>query len=238
MRCGLFFYVQPFREVPMFDTPPSTNPVTIGVAGGSGSGKTTVSTAILERVGTEHIAYMEHDAYYKDIRDLPYADSQPINFDHPDSLETDLLIEHIQQLKRGQAVAVPIYDFTTNSRTDRVRVVEPQPVILVEGILLFAEPELRKLFDVRIFVDTDADIRFIRRLKRDISERGRTVESVIEQYLHSVRPMHLEFVEPSKRYADVIIPEGGKNPVAMEMVAARIRNMLENPEQRSMPTRR
>lgn len=221
----------------MFSTSPSMNSVTIGVAGGSGSGKTTVSMAILDRVGTEHIAYLEHDAYYKDICDLPYSPNQPINFDHPDSLETSLLIQHILQLKQGQSVAVPIYDFTTNSRTDRVRIVEPQPVILVEGILLFAEPELRKLFDVRIFVDTDPDIRFIRRLKRDISERGRTVESVIEQYLHSVRPMHLEFVEPSKRYADVIIPEGGKNLVAMEMVAARIRNMLENPEQRAMPSR-
>jgi len=238
MRCGLFFYGEPPREVSMSSTSPPINPVTIGVAGGSGSGKTTVSMAILDRVGTEHIAYLEHDAYYKDIRDLPYSHSQPINFDHPDSLETELLIQHIQQLKQGQPVAVPVYDFTTNSRTDRVRLVEPQPIILVEGILLFAEPELRKLFDMRIFVDTDADIRFIRRLKRDISERGRTVESVIEQYLHSVRPMHLEFVEPSKRYADVIIPEGGKNLVAIEMVAARIRSMLENPEQRSMPTRR
>jgi uridine kinase len=222
----------------MVNASPPINSVTIGVAGGSGSGKTTVSTAILDRVGTEHIAYLEHDAYYKDIRDLPYSPNQPINFDHPDSLETSLLIQHIRQLKQGQSVAIPIYDCTTNSRTNRVRIVEPQPIILVEGILLFAESELRRLFDVRIFVDTDADIRFIRRLKRDISERSRTVESVIEQYLYSVRPMHLEFVEPSKRYADVIIPEGGKNPVAMEMVAARIRSMLENPEQRSMPTRR
>jgi uridine kinase len=217
---------------------PPSNPVTIGVAGGSGSGKTTVSTALLERVGTEHIAYLEHDAYYKDLRDLPFSQIQIINFDHPDSLETDLLIQHIKQLKQGQAVNIPVYDFTTYRRTDKIKVVDPQPIILVEGILLFAEPELRKLFDVRIFVDTDADIRFIRRLKRDISDRGRTVESVIDQYLNSVRPMHLEFVEPSKRYADVIIPEGGKNVVAIEMVAARVRSMLENPEQRATPGRR
>jgi uridine kinase len=204
-------------------------PVTIGVAGGSGSGKTTVSNAILQRVGTEHIAYLEHDAYYKDIRDIPRSPDQLINFDHPDSLETPLLIEHIQQLKRWLSVEIPIYDFTTYCRTEAVNVMQPQPIILVEGILVFAEPDLRKLFDVRIFVDTDPDIRFIRRLTRDISERGRTVESVVDQYLRSVRPMHLEFVEPSKRYADVIIPEGGKNRVAIEMVAARIRSLLDNP---------
>jgi uridine kinase len=212
--------------------PHPLTPVTIGVAGGSGSGKTTVSNAILERVGTEHIAYIEHDAYYKDIRDLPFPPNEIINFDHPDSLETALLIEHIQQLKQGRPAEVPIYDFTHNRRTSEVKIVEPQPIILVEGILIFAEPDLRKLFDVRIFVDTAPDIRFIRRLRRDITERGRTVESVIDQYLHSVRPMHLDFVEPSKRYADVIIPEGGYNLVAVEMVAARIRNMLENPDRR------
>ena len=215
----------------------SLAPVTIGVAGGSGSGKTTVSTAILERVGTEHIAYLEHDSYYKDINDLPFPHDGFINFDHPDSLETSLLIEHIHQLKRGQPAQIPIYDFTTNSRTGQFRIVEPQPIILVEGILIFAEPDLRKLFDMRIFVDTAPDIRLIRRLRRDISERGRTAESVIEQYLNSVRPMHLDFVEPSKRYADVIIPEGGYNLVAIEMVAARVRNMLENPEMRASQTR-
>jgi len=214
------------------------NPVTIGVAGGTGAGKTTVSRAILERVGTENIAYLEHDAYYKDLRDLPFSAGQPINFDHPDTLETSLLIEHIQQLKRGESVTVPVYDFTTFRRLDEVRIVHPQPIILVEGILIFAEPELRKLFDVRIFVDTDPDIRFIRRLKRDLAERGRTVDSVIEQYLNSVRPMHLDFVEPSKRYADVIIPEGGMNLVAIDMVAARIRSMLESPELRSSLMRR
>ncbi len=211
--------------------------VTIGVAGGSGSGKTTVSRAVLERVGTENIAYLEHDAYYKDVREIPVAPNGLINFDHPDALETSLLVQHIQALKQGRPVQVPVYDFTTFQRTERVRNVEPQPIILVEGILIFAEPELRALFDVRIFVDTDADIRFIRRLRRDIAERGRTVDSVIEQYLDTVRPMHLDFVEPSKRYADVIIPEGGKNLVAMEMVAARIRSMLEHPGQRASSPR-
>jgi len=214
------------------------NPITIGVAGGTGAGKTTVSRAILDRVGTENIAYLEHDAYYKDLRDIPFADAQFINFDHPDTLETSLLIEHVQQLKRGESVAVPKYDFTTNRRLSEVKMVYPQPIILVEGILIFAEPELRRLFDVRIFVDTDPDIRFIRRLKRDLAERGRTVESVIEQYLTSVRPMHLDFVEPSKRYADVIIPEGGLNLVAIDMVAARIRSMLDSPELRSSLLRR
>lgn len=201
-------------------------PVTIGVAGGSGSGKTTVSNAVLERVGNEHIAYLEHDSYYKDIDIIPRSHDGLINFDHPDSLETSLLCEHIRQLKQGHAVEVPIYDFTTYRRTGEVRVAHPQPIILVEGILVFSEAELRQLFDVRIFVDTDPDIRFIRRLRRDIMERGRTVESVIDQYMLSVRPMHLEFVEPSKRYADVIIPEGGKNLVAIEMVASRIRSLL------------
>lgn len=201
-------------------------PVTIGVAGGTGSGKTTVSKAILDRVGTEHIAYLEHDSYYKDLDDIPHTPGERINMDHPDVLETPLLIEHLRRLKQWEAVAVPVYDYTTYRRTADTRIVEPQPIILVEGILVFAEPELRKLFDVRIFVDTDPDIRFIRRLQRDVAERERTVRSVIEQYLGSVRPMHLEFVEPSKRYADVIIPEGGQNLVAIEMVAARIRSLL------------
>lgn len=222
-------------------TPPTSpiplSPVTIGVAGGSGAGKTTVSTAILERVGTEHIAYLEHDSYYYDIRDLPFSHTNILNFDHPDSLETSLLIEHIKQLKQGAPVEVPVYNFTTFIRTGEVKVIKPQPIILVEGILIFAERDLRNLFDMRIFVDTADDIRFIRRLKRDVAERGRTVESVIEQYLHSVRPMHLEFVEPSKRYADVIIPEGGKNFVAIDMVATRIRSMLDNPEQRTTSRR-
>ncbi|HEX9680393.1 MAG TPA: uridine kinase [Anaerolineales bacterium] len=206
--------------------PPPAPSLIIGIAGGTASGKTTVANVILERVGADQIAFLPHDAYYRDLHDLPAALREQVNFDHPDSLETDLLIRHLQDLKRGQAVEVPIYDFTVHARTDRTRRLEPRPVILVEGILVFAEPALRQLFDVKIFVDTPDDIRFIRRLERDLIERGRSLESVIHQYQTTVRPMHLEFVEPSKRYADVIIPEGGMNSVALDMVVARIESLL------------
>lgn len=201
-------------------------PITIGVAGGTGSGKTTVAEAILGRVGFQHIAFLQHDAYYLDQGHLPLEERAKVNFDHPDTLDNELLIRHVIALQKGQAVEVPIYDFTTHTRTTRTRRVKPQSVILVEGILIFAVPTLRDLMDVRIYVDTDADIRFIRRLERDIAERGRTMDSVIQQYLRTVRPMHLEFVEPSKRYANVIIPEGGFNEVAMDMVVARIEALL------------
>lgn len=203
-----------------------SNPIVIGVAGGSGSGKTTVANVILQRVGSHRIAYLPHDAYYRDLSSLPPNQRAQVNFDHPDSLETELLVEHVRALKAWQAVELPVYDFTRHARTEQTVRVEPQRVILVEGILIFAEPMLRQLFDVKIFVDTDADIRFIRRLQRDIAERGRTAETVVRQYLTTVRPMHLEFVEPSKRYADVIIPEGGLNVVAMDMVIARIEDLL------------
>jgi uridine kinase len=203
-------------------------PVTIAVAGGSGSGKTTVAEAILKRVGADQIAYLQHDSYYFDWGQMP-LDPRPHsvpNFDHPNSLETDLLVKHLKQLQAGHAAQVPIYDFTTYRRRAEARRLDPQLVILVEGLLIFAEKKLRELFDIKIFVDTDSDIRFIRRLRRDIAERGRTLEAVIDQYLGTVRPMHLEFVEPSKRYADVIIPEGGFNTVALDMVVARIQGML------------
>lgn len=201
-------------------------PVTIAVAGGSGSGKTTVSNAILERVGSDHIAYIPHDAYYKDLSHVRLDDRRTRNFDHPDSLDTALMREHILQLQQWQPAEIPIYDFTQHQRTSQTLLVSPQPIILIEGILVLAEATLRPLFDVKIFVDTDADLRFIRRLKRDMEERGRSAESVINQYLATVRPMHLEFVEPSKRYADVIIPEGGFNTVAIDMVSERIRSLL------------
>ncbi|MCU0496763.1 MAG: uridine kinase [Anaerolineae bacterium] len=200
---------------------------TIAVAGGTGSGKTTVSNALLERIGSEHIAYIPHDAYYKDLTHLDPTQRSTINFDHPNSLDTELMIQHLRALQNQQPVEIPIYDFTTDRRTEQTITVLPNPIILVEGILIFSEPELRKLFDIKIFVDTDADIRFIRRLKRDILERGRSVESVISQYLNTVRPMHTEFVEPSRRYADVIIPEGGYNTVAIDMVADRVRAMIQ-----------
>ncbi|HEY5270612.1 MAG TPA: uridine kinase [Anaerolineales bacterium] len=205
---------------------PSSLPLTIGIAGGSGSGKTTVAQTILQRVGPERISFLQHDAYYKDLSGLPPTQRAEFNFDHPNSLETELLTQHILQLKNGQPVEVPIYNFSTHSRTERTYTVQPRGVILVEGILIFTEAALRELFNVKIFVDTDSDLRFIRRLERDISERGRTLETVVKQYLSTVRPMHLEFVEPSKRYADVVIPEGGFNAAALDMVVARIETML------------
>lgn len=207
--------------------PNKTTPLVIGVAGGSGSGKTTVAEIVLQRVGRQRIAFLQHDSYYRELTGLSAAQRAQVNFDHPDSLESDMMQEHILKLKNWEPVEVPVYDFTTHSRTTQTIHVEPRRVILVEGILIYAEPHLRELFDVKIFVDTDADIRFIRRLDRDITERGRTTENVIKQYMSTVRPMHLEFVEPSKRYADVIIPEGGLNTVAMDMVIARIESLLK-----------
>ncbi|HOJ01758.1 MAG TPA: uridine kinase [Anaerolineaceae bacterium] len=201
-------------------------PIVIGIAGGTGSGKTTVANVILDAVGRHRIAYLPHDAYYRDLSDLPPVQKAEINFDHPNSLETELMSDHVKELKAGNAVNIPVYDFSTHSRTSKTIHVAPQRVIIVEGILIFAEKKLRELFDMKLFVDTDPDIRFIRRLQRDIAERGRTMDTVINQYLRTVRPMHLEFVDPSKRYADVIIPEGGMNQVAMDMVIARIESLL------------
>ena len=203
------------------------SPIVIGIAGGTGSGKTTVANKILNRVGKHRIAYLPHDAYYRDLRDLPKEQRAAINFDHPDSLESELMVEHIKKLKNWESVDLPIYDFSIHTRTDKTIHIEPHPVIIVEGILIFAERELRDMFDVKIFVDTDADIRFIRRLQRDIAERGRTMDMVVHQYMSTVRPMHLDFVEPSKRYAHIIIPEGGLNEVAMDMVIARIEALLQ-----------
>ena len=203
------------------------DPLVIGIAGGSGSGKTTVAQEILQRVGRERIAFLQHDSYYKDLSGLPPTQRAQINFDHPNSLETELLIQHVASLRDGKAVEVPIYSFSTDSRTGQTFTVQPRRVILVEGILIFTEAALREMFDVKIFVDTDSDLRFIRRLERDLAERGRTTESVIKQYQSTVRPMHLEFVEPSKRYADVIIPEGGFNAAALDMVVARVDVLLK-----------
>jgi uridine kinase len=201
--------------------------VIIGVAGGTGSGKTTVARAILERAGTSQISLIQHDAYYRDLSDLPLAQRAIFNFDHPDALDNELLIAHLKALKAGRAIEMPIYDFTTHTRTEHTQRVGPNPVILLEGILIFADKALRPLMDVKIYVDTQADIRFIRRLQRDIAERGRTRDSVVHQYLATVRPMHEQFVEPSKRYSDIIIPEGGFNEVAIDLIAARIKALLE-----------
>lgn len=207
-------------------------PVVFGVAGGTGSGKTTVARAILDQVGAEQVAYLPHDAYYRELAHLPADKRAQINFDHPDALETELLVEHVKELLAGNPIELPVYDFTTHTRTSETIRVEPAPIILVEGILIFSEPALREVMDIRIYVDTDADLRFIRRLERDLTERGRTVGSVITQYLTTVRPMHLEFVEPSKRYADVIIPEGGFNEVAMTMIAAHLKELLQERQNR------
>lgn len=196
--------------------------VCLGVAGGTGSGKTTVAETIVARIGSHRIAYLQQDSYYRDLSHLPPEERPNENFDHPEALESELLVSHVRSLKKGQPVEVPVYDFSQHVRSGQTKLVHPRKVILVEGILIFAEKALREEFDIRIFVDTDPDIRFIRRLRRDLAERGRTVESVINQYLATVRPMHLEFVEPSKRWADVIIPEGGFNTVALDMVCARV----------------
>lgn len=201
-------------------------PIVFGVAGGTASGKTTVARAILDAVGASQIAYLPHDAYYNDRRDLTFEERARLNYDHPDSLDTRLLIRHIKDLIKGFPVHVPVYDFTTDQRTEDTILVEPAPIILVDGILIFTKRKLRDLMDIKIFVDTDADVRFIRRLKRDMNERGRSLDSVVHQYLETVRPMHLKFVEPSKRHADIIIPGGGHNKVAMEMVVSRLQMLI------------
>jgi uridine kinase len=202
-------------------------PVIVGVCGGTASGKTTISQAIVDRVGDKRVAVIPHDAYYRDLSHLPFEERRRVNYDHPDALESELLVAHLDQLCRGKSVEIPVYDFTMHLRRATTRRVDPKPLILVEGILIFAEPALRERFDIRIYVDADADLRFIRRLRRDIDERKRTMESVIEQYLETVRPMHIEFVEPSKRYADIIIPTGGFNTIAVDLVTARVMALIE-----------
>jgi uridine kinase len=196
----------------------SCGPLVVGVAGGSGSGKTTVVRRIVESLGDDHVTVLEHDRYYRDRNDLRLEERAALNYDHPDSLETDLLVQHLQQLRAGRAVQVPVYDFARYLRQPLSETVTPRKAIIVEGILIFTDAALRRLMDVKVFVDTDDDTRFIRRLQRDLNERGRSVQSVIDQYLGSVKPMHLEFVEPSKRYADLIIPQGGHNAVATDML--------------------
>ena len=201
-------------------------PMVVGIAGGTGSGKTTLAELILDRIGRDRIAYLPHDGYYRDFPELALEERAKQNYDHPNSLETELMVHHINQLKSGHAIEMPVYDFTNHCRKQTTVHIEPKTVILIEGILIFVEKALRDLFDMKIYVDTDSDLRFIRRLQRDIEERGRTIQSVIEQYTSTVRPMHLEFVESSKRHADIIVPIGGKNPVALEMVIARLQSLL------------
>ncbi len=203
-------------------------PVVIGIAGGTGSGKTSVARKVFDRVGPDRIEWISHDAYYRDFHNLDAEGRHAINFDHPDSLESDLMVAHLDQLISGQPVDIPIYDFTTHSRSEKTQRVEPRRVIIVEGILVLAEVEIRKRIDIKLFVDTPADIRFLRRLRRDIEVRGRSVQSVIDQYLRTVRPMHEEFVEPSKRHADLIIPEGGENLVALDAISSRVEQLLKS----------
>ena len=204
---------------------PTTQPLIIGLGGGSGSGKTTIARSIVDAIGPDSVALIQHDAYYHDQTDLPMEERVKVNYDHPDSFETTLLVEHLRELRAGRAIARPIYDFTVYNRlADTVRV-EPKHAVIVEGILVLYEPELRELMDLKIYVDTDPDLRILRRLERDLKERGRSFDSVHDQYLATVRPMHLQFVEPSKRYADIVIPEG-YNTGAVATVISMIREVL------------
>ena len=196
----------------------------IGVAGGSGSGKTTVVRRIVDSLGPEDVTLLDHDRYYRDRNDLRLEERAALNYDHPDSLETDLLVHHVRELKSGRAVEAPRYDFTRHARLTEKDVFQPRRALIVEGILIFTDAALRELMDIKVFVDTDSDTRFIRRLQRDVAERGRTMDSVIDQYQNTVKPMHLEFVEPSKRYADVIIPLGGHNTVAVDLLLTMLRS--------------
>jgi len=198
----------------------------IGISGGTGSGKTTVAQKIISAVGDANVVYLQQDSYYRNLGDMPLDLRHRVNYDHPDAFDTELLINHLEALRAGESIEQPTYDYATHSRRTTTIHLEPQPVIVVEGILIFVNPQLRALMDLKIFVDTDADIRFIRRLDRDVNERGRSVESIITQYTTTVRPMHLQFVEPSKRYADIIIPEGGFNDVGIDLITGKIKSFL------------
>ncbi|HEU0012461.1 MAG TPA: uridine kinase [Longimicrobium sp.] len=204
-------------------------PFLIGIAGGTGSGKTTVARRIYDSLHLDSAVFLDQDAYYKELGHLSLEERAAVNFDHPDSLDNDLFVHHVEELLAGRPIDKPVYDFSRHTRAEQTIRVQPRDVVLADGILLFVEPRLRELFDLRIFVDADPDVRFIRRLRRDLEERGRSLDSVIEQYLTTVRPMHMTFVEPSKRYADVIIPRGGQNRAGIELVAARIRERLAEP---------
>jgi uridine kinase len=198
----------------------------IGISGGTGSGKTTVTQKIIASVGCDNVVYLQQDAYYRNLGDMPLELRHRVNFDHPDAFDTELMTNHLEALRAGESIEQPLYDYATHLRRMETLHVEPRPVIIIEGILVFVDPDMRALMDMKIFVDADADLRFIRRLDRDVHERGRTVESIISQYLTTVRPMHLQFVEPSKRYADIIIPEGGHNEVGIDLITQKIRTIL------------
>jgi len=199
-----------------------SRPLVVGIAGGTGSGKTTVAHKLAAAMPTERCVTIEHDAYYRDQSHLPLEERAKTNFDHPASLESTLLAEHLRDLRAGKHVDIPIYDFATHSRTKETRRVSPAPLIIVEGILVFAEAQVREQMDIKIFVDTDADIRLMRRIRRDLESRGRTFDSIRNQYYATVRPMHIEYVEPTKRWADLIVPEGGDNHVALDVLLGRL----------------
>jgi uridine kinase len=198
----------------------------IGICGGTGSGKTTIANRILQSVSADEVVFIQQDLYYRNLKDMPLDYRNAANFDHPDAIDNDLLVNHLKKLNAGEPVELPIYDFRTHTRLPDTTPIQAKPIVIVEGILIFAEPRVLKQMDIKVFVDTPDDIRFIRRLKRDIAERGRTLDSVIEQYLATVRPMHNQFVEPSKRHADVIIPEGGHNLVSIDLISGKIREKL------------
>jgi len=200
----------------------------IGICGGTGSGKTTVANRILETVSADEVVFIQQDLYYRNLKDMPLDYRNAANFDHPDAIDNELLANHLKKLQAGEPVELPIYDFRTHTRLPATTRIEPKSIVIVEGILIFAEPRLLEQMDIKVFVDTPDDVRFIRRLQRDIAERGRTLDSVIEQYLAMVRPMHMQFVEPSKRFADVIIPEGGHNLVSIDLISGKIRERLAN----------
>lgn len=201
----------------------------LGIAGGTGSGKTTLMEKIMERLGSA-VTVVSHDNYYKRRDELSYEQRCAINYDEPGAFDSELVVSHLKQLRQGQAVDGPVYDFTVHNRSQEVKHLVPQRVIIVEGILIFADPALRELMDIRIFVDTDADVRLCRRIHRDVRKRGRTLESVLEQYQTTVKPMHEKYVEPSKKYADLVVPGGGKNPVALDMIIGRIQRHLQGAE--------
>ena len=204
--------------------------LTIGIAGGTGSGKTTITRNIVEAFGSE-VSVLHHDSYYKSHDDLTYEERTKLNYDHPNSFDNDLFIEHIRALKNGESIDSPVYDYTVHNRSKETERIEPARVLVVEGILIYAEQAICDELDIKIFVDTDADVRILRRIMRDVKKRGRTLESVVDQYLTTVKPMHEQFVEPSKRRADIIVPEGGRNVVAIEMVMERIRGYLRSTEE-------
>jgi len=202
--------------------------ILIGIAGASGSGKTLVSNTIINRLGSDKVVMLQEDSYYRDLSDIPFDERTGRNFDHPDAFDHLLLVEHLKDLLEGKSISHPIYDYSTHSRTKETRTVGPHSVIILEGILILNEPKLRELMDIKVYIDTDLDICFIRRLKRDIEERARTVDSVIRQYNETVRPMYLQFIEPNKRHADIIIPRGGKNLVAIDILTTKIKSLLHN----------